>query len=416
MSQAPIPTTIFPIYNKNNYKAKTTVYNMDDYLNKNSLSTQIISGSLSAPSLTTESLTFLNDTTQSSAFTQDHVDSINSLIDESAKTTNISYDDSLLKTSISNNCYIENVSFGNINVSHLNNTTSNLQTQINNTNIKLTKISYDSDLLKTSISNDCYIANATFGNFNSSYLTGMTSNIQSQINTLSSSGVNSTLTEITYDSNTKTTSIANNTNINNLTCGNINTSHLSGTSSNLQSQINNLGIIYTYNSPDWIELDFTGSITIPYNIPKGVYNVITYFQLRQKTSVSTNQWNNTTDYMTINVAPYTITGSETYVFPAMASGCEYKMTKTGLISRTSPMQLQLENVHVLQGNTNPDYTTYQKLSLAYTLNFSGYKLATTQDPSSPDYDPIALDPNILATITSIKPECKIFMSYLRVAN
>ena len=47
------------------------------------------------------------------------------------------------------------------------------------------------------------------------------------------------LTDITYNSGTTTTTIANNTHINNLTANNINTSHLSGTTSNIQTQIDN---------------------------------------------------------------------------------------------------------------------------------------------------------------------------------
>lgn len=60
-------------------------------------------------------------------------------LSSNTKLTNTTYNAGLLKTSISNNLYAENLTCGNINTSHLNGTTSNLQQQLNTLNSGNTK-------------------------------------------------------------------------------------------------------------------------------------------------------------------------------------------------------------------------------------------------------------------------------------
>ena len=155
-----------------------------------------------------------------------------------SKLTGITYDSALTKTTITDNCYLNNLTCGNINTAHLSSTTSNLQTQTNTLNTKTTGITYDSALTKTTITDNCYINNLTCGNINTAHLSGTTSNLQTQTTTNAAniSTANSKLTGITYDSALTKTTIANNGYVNNLTCGNINTAHLSSTTSNLQTQ------------------------------------------------------------------------------------------------------------------------------------------------------------------------------------
>jgi microcystin-dependent protein len=68
-------------------------------------------------------------------------------LDTGQKTTDISYDSGLLLTRVSNSLYAQNLTCGNINTSHLSGTISNLQTQINN--ITTNGISAASSILLT---------------------------------------------------------------------------------------------------------------------------------------------------------------------------------------------------------------------------------------------------------------------------
>ena len=134
------------VFNKNDYNNNNnTGYDDDDsmYINRNG---DVMNGSLSMPYIVLTSsenpIHFLDGTYQNTAFNETNEIIVNMQSDISGcifatenvktKTTNISYSGSLLnKTTISNNCFITNLECGNINTSHLSGTTSNLQTQIN---------------------------------------------------------------------------------------------------------------------------------------------------------------------------------------------------------------------------------------------------------------------------------------------
>jgi hypothetical protein len=135
------------VFNKKDYNNNNECCEDDDtsmFINRNG---DVMNGSLSMPYIVLTSsenpIHFLDGTYQNTAFNETNEIIVNMQSDISGcifatenvktKTTNISYSGSLLnKTTISNNCFITNLECGNINTSHLSNTTSNLQTQINN--------------------------------------------------------------------------------------------------------------------------------------------------------------------------------------------------------------------------------------------------------------------------------------------
>ena len=306
MATKQLPDLIFPIYNSKRNSQKTVNFDINDYVNKNDLSVQILSGQISVPSLTTQSIQF-NGTTQSIGFTDDDKNNLDGLLSDTRtnehemKLTDISYDESLLKTTIDNNCYIDNLTCGNLNVSNLINTTGNLQTQINAIRTATTAITYNTTTQTTSMSDNLIATNFTTTNFTTSnlFLTGeisapllTTQSIQfngttqtvafteddknnlddlmtderTNINNIKLTDIsynepllkttinnncyidnltcgnlnNIKITDISYDAPLLKTTINNNCYINNLTCGNLNVSDLSNTTSNLQNQINNI--------------------------------------------------------------------------------------------------------------------------------------------------------------------------------
>ena len=81
----------------------------------------IMTGNLSVPSLT------INEQT-CNAFTNDYINNITS---SQTKLTNMTYDESINTTTLSNQVFINNLSCNNINTNHLAQTTSNLQSQLN---------------------------------------------------------------------------------------------------------------------------------------------------------------------------------------------------------------------------------------------------------------------------------------------
>ncbi len=136
------------IFNKNDYNYNNSNYVDDDtmYVNRNG---DILNGGLSMPYLTLTSATnpihFPDGTYQDTAFNSSNViiteikSDITQLKDDtetlknstSLKTTAITYfPDPLFKTEIANNCFITNLTCGNINTSHLSGTNSNVQTQL----------------------------------------------------------------------------------------------------------------------------------------------------------------------------------------------------------------------------------------------------------------------------------------------
>ena len=266
------------VFNKNDYNNNNTGYDDDDsmYINRNG---DVMNGSLSMPYIVLTSsenpIHFLDGTYQNTAFNETNEIIVNMQSDISGcifatenvktKTTNISYSGSLLnKTTISNNCFITNLQCGNINTSHLSNTTSNLQTEINNLNEITQHIFVNGDT--TYIEKDLLIAQNLMFTDESTQLTAFT---ESHYNAIK---------DITYN---QKTIISNNCYINSLECGNINTSHLSGTTSNLQTQINNVSLkstftdtpiiinnsvfdntIATFDQPDYDSFGFNEGITL----------------------------------------------------------------------------------------------------------------------------------------------------------
>lgn len=174
-------------------------------------------------SLKVKKIIFSDDSNKEQVIAFDTIKN-NDVINTKQKTQGIEYDEDLTKTTINNSCYINSLSCGNINTTHLNNTNSNIQEQITALNnaytvpiadiesnkIKTTGLSYidDENLTKTTIINDnCYINNLSCGNFNTGHLQNTTSNIQEQINNNSNllSGFESSetlrISQLTIDAN-----------------------------------------------------------------------------------------------------------------------------------------------------------------------------------------------------------------------
>lgn len=174
-------------------------------------------------SLKVKKIIFSDDSNKEQVIAFDTIKN-NDVINTKQKTQGLEYDEDLTKTTINNSCYINSLSCGNINTTHLNNTNSNIQEQITALNnaytvpiadiesnkIKTTGLSYidDENLTKTTIINDnCFINNLSCNNFNTEHLQNTTSNIQEQINNNSNllSGFESSetlgLSQITVDAN-----------------------------------------------------------------------------------------------------------------------------------------------------------------------------------------------------------------------
>ena len=188
--QQTLPDLEFPIFNPKRLSKKSVNFDITDYVNKTDLSTQILSGQLSTPALTTQSIQF-NGSTQTQGFTNDDKANLDNLISDTRtdenteKLSDIQYNDSLLKTTINNNCHINNLTCGNINVSHLSNTTGNLQTQINNINAAANAITYDSNTQITYISNNLTTNTMSCTNLTATNLvSNKTTDLQNQITNL----------------------------------------------------------------------------------------------------------------------------------------------------------------------------------------------------------------------------------------
>lgn len=149
---------------------------------------------------------------------------------EQQKIKNLSYDSVQNKTSISNNCHIENLTCSNFNVSHLTGTTTNLQSQISNHTNKLTKISYDNVNEISKIEGNGVIINKIIFPYDFNNEQTVAFSLQER----------EKLKNIFYNWVSGQTSISDNCYIENLTCSNFSTNHLTGTTSNLQTQINSL--------------------------------------------------------------------------------------------------------------------------------------------------------------------------------
>jgi hypothetical protein len=145
------------------------------------------SGDITAPSITlydiNGSLEFPDATEQTTAFTQAYIDLINNplgLNTTHIKTTDITFvDNSIQDTAL----------------------TTALINKISSNDITLTNTSYTAGTNMTSISNNTYCANLTCGNINTSYLSTLTSNAQTQLSTKASLTESQTLLGINTLSN-----------------------------------------------------------------------------------------------------------------------------------------------------------------------------------------------------------------------
>jgi hypothetical protein len=230
---------------------------------------------------------------------------------------------------------------------------------------------------------------------------------------------NSATTQISYDGPLQRTRIAQNTLIDNLTCGNINTAHLTSTTSNLQTQINTLqtqitagiGSIFSEVSPTF-EFTETGTRVMSYKIPKGIYIVTTLLQIWQKDIVTSSQWT-TADYATLKINKTTNANNAITVYPVSTKGTDYRFPRTGANSKGAAnlIQFDLGSIHITQPSSNTSFTNNQVLQLEYTLVMSNY---TSIQPASLDIDP--LEPGILAPGVSSRPEGVLIASFMRIGN
>ena len=198
-------------FNPNDYKYNDKAEDDDSqFINRNG---DIMQGQLQVPYLklisTVNPITFGDDTIQKTAFNIDNdiIKDINTDIsnirldiskfnldisDINTDINNISYDKIFNKTTISGLTYINNLSTGNLNTSHLTSTTSNLQSQLNALNQKTVNIVSDNE--NTYVDGNLVPTNLKFLDestqvtaFLESHrylLEGATSNLQDQINNI----------------------------------------------------------------------------------------------------------------------------------------------------------------------------------------------------------------------------------------
>jgi microcystin-dependent protein len=150
----------------------------------------IMTGGLMTPSVTifnNGTIQFTDDSIQTTAFTNQ--DKSNATTN-TTKLTKQSYDAETDTTDILGSFKIRKIIFADDNDSEqVISFSASDKSNITNNVGKLTQVSYDSGLLKTTLNNSCHVNNLTCGNFNTSHLSGTTSNVQTQLNTLSTSSV-----------------------------------------------------------------------------------------------------------------------------------------------------------------------------------------------------------------------------------
>lgn len=289
-----------------NDTAAAAVTLLGDYVKTDGSS--IMTGNLTTPAImlfNDGSIFFDDNTSQKSAFTANHRNTIGI---NSEKLTNVSYDEVEDTTDISGSVRIRKIIFLDDSLNEQANAfTDSLQTDLLNCKFTLTGVSYDSNVSKTTITN-LHATTLTTGSFNSSHMTGTTSNVQNQINVHNTilTNFNNTLvayeyritnlesadlknTDITFDPVLLRTTIGNNTHINSLTCGNISTPHLSGTTSNVQGQINSLNTKTQNISSIYNKTTITGQLLFNSD-DDGVYQSTAYTNADQSAIyVSTNK-------------------------------------------------------------------------------------------------------------------------------
>ena len=261
-------------------------------------------------------------------------------------------------------------------------------------NTKLTDISYESRFLKTTIANNCLINNLTCNNINTSHLSSTTSNLQSQI-TASNSSLQTQITTSNTDLQTQITT----------------------SNTDLQSQITTLsnatsgiGTIYSEVSSTF-EFAVSGVRPISYNIPKGVYIVTSLLQLWQKSTVNTSQWT-TNDYATFKIDKTSNNKNVISVYPQSSIGNDYRFPRNGTSSQVDRIQFDLGTIHIIQPNTDASRTNFQVLQLEYNLVMTNYTTATaslTEPEPLPDPDPLAI-------VVSTKPEGVLMVSFMKIGN
>lgn len=142
----------------------------------------IMTGGLMTPAITLFNdgrIVFKDDTIQNTAFT----DIQNTLLtSNNQKITNISFDDTTDITNISNSLKVSKIIFSGDNNSEQS-ISFNLSNRndINDSKLKLTNTAYDQSLNKTTINNNCHINNLTTGNFNTSFLSNINTDVHTEL-------------------------------------------------------------------------------------------------------------------------------------------------------------------------------------------------------------------------------------------
>jgi len=179
----PAPNPYFEdVFNPNDYKTFEEIAsetNQIDLSNCVKKTGDVMNGLLLVPEINTNKITFFDNSVQENAFTSEMY---NDVIQMQNTTSDISYDETNSQTVITNTLLLDTLKFVNNNTDEQTSPfTETNKTEINNNKIKLTDIAYNQGLLKTTINNSCYINNLTCGNINTSHLANTDANIQAQI-------------------------------------------------------------------------------------------------------------------------------------------------------------------------------------------------------------------------------------------
>ncbi len=151
-----------------------------DFVNRDGSS--IMTGGLTTPSITlynNGTIQYSDDTIQTTAFlATDRSDADQNKV----KLTRQSYDADTNTTEIIGSLKISKIIYADdSNQEQVIAFTNTMNTSIDNTLFRTTDISFDFGLLKTTIGNSCHINSLTCGNFNTTHLSNTTSNLQTQI-------------------------------------------------------------------------------------------------------------------------------------------------------------------------------------------------------------------------------------------
>ena len=160
----------------------------DDYLRKDGSS--IMTGHLTTPSIVLfndGTIQFSDATVQNTAFTP--VDRLNTSANQQ-KLTRQTYDSNTDTTHIAGSFKIKKIIFeDDNNKEQVIAFSQNDKDKIVTNETKLTNITFDSQQNKTTINNATHINSLTCGNISTSHLSGTTSNVQQQINSITADGI-----------------------------------------------------------------------------------------------------------------------------------------------------------------------------------------------------------------------------------